>query len=154
MTTTAYTSRVTNWPLFWGVNVLAVVLIASSVVPHAALAPMIIAAAALVLVNLMMTSLRTTVGPSGVMARFGVFGVPRFRYRADEIDEASVEDIPMYKLGGYGVHWSPWRGTRLTVRSGPSLRLRLTSGRRVVISVADPAAAVDVLTTSKAHLPG
>ena len=48
-------------------------------------------------------------------------------------------------MGGWGVHWSPWRGTRLTIRSGASLRLRLTNGRDVTISAVDPASAATVI---------
>jgi hypothetical protein len=46
----------------------------------------------------------------------------------------------------WGVFWSPRRGLRLTLRSGPALRLLLENGRRVTISVPDPAAAVAALS--------
>ena len=144
MTTTVYSGRVTNWPLIWVMNGLAVLLLAMSGVRG--LDPgLVIAAVVIVLVNLSMTSLRTTAGPNGVVVRFGVFGLPRFRFAISAIEQAEAVEVARSQMGGWGIHWSPWRGTRLTIRSGPALRLRLANGkpngRHVTISAADPQAA-------------
>jgi hypothetical protein len=140
-----YSGRVTNWPLFWLVNALAVPLFALSGFPHTPWAPTLATAAFFVLLNLVITSLRTTAGPNGVVVRYGVFGLPRFRYPAAAIARAEAIDVPLSRLGGLGIHWSPWRGTRLTVRTGPTLQLHLVSGKDVTISADDPAAAVAVI---------
>ncbi len=145
MTTTVYSGRVTNWPLFWVMNVLAVALIAFSGVPHVAWAPIVVAAVVVLAANLTVTSVRTTAGPQGVAVRYGVLGVPRFRYPLGRIAGAEAVDIPVSRMGGWGIHWSPWRGTRLTIRSGPSLRLHLVGGAEVTISADDPQSAVKVI---------
>lgn len=140
MTTTVYSGRVTNWPVIWIANVLAVALLAMSGV-HGFDPVLLIAVIVIVLANLSMTSLRTTAGPNGVVVRYGVLGIPRFRFALSAIEHAEAIDVPRSQMGGWGIHWSPWRGTRLTIRSGPTLRLRLTSGKQVAISAADPQAA-------------
>ena len=142
---TVYSGRVTNWPLFWTMNALALALLALSGLPDVALAPTVVAALVLLLANLTVTSVRTTAGPGGVIVRYGVLGLPRFHYPAARISSAEAVDVPFSRMGGWGVHWSPWRGTRLTIRSGPSLRLNLTNGRAVTISAVEPQAAATVL---------
>ena len=71
-TTTVYSGRVTNWPLFWLMNVLALALVAPVVTDAQARVPLAIAAVVVLLANLTMTSVRTTAGPQGVVVRFGV----------------------------------------------------------------------------------
>ena len=144
MTTTVYSGRVTNWPLFWLMNVLVVALIAFSGAPDAAW-PVVIPVAVVLAANLTITSVRTTAGPKGVAVRYGVLGLPRFRYPLARIARAESIDLPFSRMGGWGIHWSPWRGTRLTIRSGPSLRLHLLGGAEVTISADDPDSAVAVL---------
>ncbi len=142
MSTTVYSGRVTNWPLFWVANLLGLALVALSGLG----APGLIAVAVVVVgANLVVSSVRTTAGPNGVVVRFGILGVPRFRYPIADIAGAEAVDVPFSRMGGWGVHWSPWRGTRLTIRSGPQLRLHLTDGRTVTISANDPAAAASVV---------
>jgi hypothetical protein len=155
--TTVYSGRVTNWPLFWLANAIAGALFVSAGLADLRSAPVVIAAAVLVVANLVITSVRTTAGPGGVVVRYGVFGLPRFRYANDEIESAEAIDVPFAQMGGWGIHWSPWRGTRLTIRSGPSLRLHLRRGHTVTVSVEHPEAAVAVLDNRPAHmseLPG
>lgn len=142
---TIYSGRVTNWPLFWLANALAVPLLVLSGFPHVPWGVTLTTGAVLLIANLTVTSVRTTAGPSGVVVRYGVFGVPRFRYPRERIAGAEAVDVPFRSMGGWGIHWSPWRGTRLTIRSGPSLRLHLHGGGEVTISAQDPAAAVAAL---------
>ena len=92
-----------------------------------------------------MTSVRTTVGPAGVVVRYGVLGLPRFRYPIGEDLARRGRRRADLGDGRLGHHWSPWRGTRLTIRSGPSLRLQLRTGKQVVISAEDPATAAAVV---------
>lgn len=94
------------------------------------------------------STIRLTAGPGGVTVRYGLFGFPRYHYPSDQIASARAEDLSFAQLGGLGMHWSPWRGTRLTVRPGPTLQLVLTSGGTVAISAADPKAAAAVLHRS------
>jgi hypothetical protein len=148
MTTTVYSGRVTNWPLFWLANVLAVALVAMSGFPKVHLISLLVVAVVILVSNVTVTSIRTTAGPNGVVVRYGVFGIPRFRYPAERIASAEAIDVPFSKMGGWGIHWSPWRGTRMTIRSGPTLQLHLVGGRQVAISAEDPSAAAAVVNTA------
>lgn len=149
MTTTVYSGRVTNWLLFWTVNLIVAALAVVAVSDRPARPGLLGAAVVVLLVNLTMTSLRTTAGPDGVTVHYGVLGLPRFRYRVATIERADAVDLPLTRIGGLGVHWSPWRGTRLTIRTGPQLELHLRTGRTVTISVADPQAAAAVINAGE-----
>lgn len=95
-----------------------------------ALVPLVLAAVVLVLVNLTMTSVPTTAGPSWVVVRYGVFGLPRFRFAPAAIARAEAVDVPMSRMRGFGVHRSPWRATRLTIGSGRSWSCPVTTADR------------------------
>jgi hypothetical protein len=137
-----YTGRVTNWPMVILSIALAVPLAAMANTPD--LAVPLLVFAAVVLVNLLTaTNVRTTAGPNGVTIRFGILGWPRGTYRIDRIRLAEVVDLPPWSVS-YGFWWTP-RRTCCTVRSGPTLRLTLRSGRTVTVTVPDPEAAVGVL---------
>jgi hypothetical protein len=112
-------SRVTNWPLWWLMDVLAAALV-------------------LMIASLTLTSIRVTVGSATVTVHCGLLGLPRFRYRSRTISRAEVTDRGFGQLDGLGLRWSPWRGTRLTVRSGPVLVLHREARGAVTISCADP----------------
>lgn len=150
---TVYSGRVTNWPLIVLMVGLAAALVVNGEVWRGPWPGMLVPAAilglSLALVVLTTTSLRVTAGPRGVQVRFGPFGLPRFRYARDRIARAEPVDVSLWAVGGWGVHWTPRRGLLLVLRSGPALRLVLTSGRRVTIGVTDPAAALAAL-----DLPG
>ena len=148
MRTTVYSGRVTNWAVFWTMNVLAVALLAPVVADRRALVPCVVTAVVVLVANLTMTSVRTTAGPNGVVVRYGVLGFPRFRFAATAIESAAAVDLPLHSMGGFGVHWSPWRGMRLTIRSGPQLELHLRGRKPVTISAEDPQAAADVVNAS------
>ena len=141
-----YTGRATNWPM--------VVLSVALVVPLLALSnmsvddrgdlviPLLIGAGVLLEV-LTGSSVRTAAGPHGVTVRFGVLGLPRCTYRLAQIAHAEVIDLSAWSVV-YGFWWTP-RRTCCTVRSGPTLRLTLHSGRTVTITVPDAPAAVAVI---------
>lgn len=138
MITKAFSSRVTNWPLFWTMNLLAVALVVSGGLSSPYLPGLLIVAIVLLVANLTLTSVRVTVGPSEVVVYYGLLGLPRFRYPISTISNAEAAEIGLARLGGLGVHWSPWRGTRLTIRSGPSLVLRRHDHQPVTISCEHP----------------
>lgn len=139
-----YTGRATNWPMV----VLSTALVAPLLVlGHAGggswrgLAVPFLLAAAVVLLNVLTaSSVRTAAGPNGVSVRFGLLGWPRCTYRIEQIEHAEVVNLPTWYVA-YGFWWTP-RRTCCTVRSGPTLRLTLRSGRTVTITVPDAPAAV------------
>ena len=141
-----YTGRSTNWPM--------VALSVALVVPLVALSNMsagdpgdlwivLLIGVGVLLEVLTATSVRTAAGPHGVTVRFGVLGLPRLTYRLAQIAHAEVIDLAPWSVV-YGFWWTPGR-TCCTVRSGPTLRLTLHSGRTVTITVPDAPAAVAVL---------
>lgn len=143
--TTVYTSRATNWPvLAVGVG-LAVPLLATGLsAAEPELLGLVAMVAVIVIGALMSTSLRVTAGPAGVTVRSGVLGVPRWTFPIDRIAHVEPVDLPAWTMFG-GIWWSPRDGLRITQRTGPSVRLRLTDGRRVTLTVNEPQLAVAVL---------
>jgi hypothetical protein len=149
-----YTGRTTNWPMVLAETALVVPLIGFSLTSRSdstvAVAVPYAVVAVLLLVNVLTaTNVRTTVGPNGVAVRFGVVGWPRATYALDDIRSAEVIDLPWWAVV-FGFWWTP-RRTCFTVRSGPTLRLTLGSGRTVTISVPGPDAAV--ATLARARVP-
>ncbi len=146
-----YTGRATNWP--------AVVLTTALVVPllgnarggsrRELVIPLLVAAAGVLLNVLTAAGVRTTVGPNGVSVRFGLLGWPRCTYRIEQIRQAGTIDLPAWHVA-YGFWWTP-RRTSCTVRSGPTLRLILHTGRIVTITVPDAPAAVAAIDAARAH---
>ncbi|GGQ75808.1 hypothetical protein [Couchioplanes azureus] len=146
-----YTGRVTNWPMV----VLSAALLAPLLILGSAgggdwsgvAVPLLVAAAGLLLNLLTVTSVRTAAGPNGVSVRYGVLGWPRLHYRIEEIADAEVVDLPGWYVV-YGFWWTP-RRTCCTLRSGPTLRLTLRTGRTVTVTVPDPGAAVAAIREAR-----
>lgn len=142
-----YTGRATNWPLLVVLCALVLPLVILGVGGDGSwlapdfIVPLILLVAFVVLVVLMSTSVRATAGPRGVTVHFGVFGWPRFHYPLHRIAHADVVEVSA-SSAMWGVHWTPRRGTMLTLCGGHALRLTLRSGRTVTISTPDPAGAV------------
>ena len=148
-TTNAYSSHATNW--------LALVVAVGLVLPMAALSQPDLAdlrsagalggvVVLLVIVGvavLTATSLRVTVGNAGVVARFGVLGVPVFRYGIDQI--AAARAVTISRWATPGVFWTHRDGLRLALHGGSAVRLELYGGRRVTISVPNAHAALEAL---------
>lgn len=141
---TAYSSRVTNWYYISAGAICASVMI---LLGHYYDSWSILGV--LVLVGCIYgsrTSIRTTAGTGGVVVRYGLFGLPRWRYPAATIARADVIDIPNARIG---IWWSGWRNLSWKghhyIRTGPSLQLHLIDGRRVVITTDDPDAAAAVV---------
>jgi len=148
-----YSGRATNWPMV----LVSAALVAPLIVMAAGAdggslrdaAGPIAFAAAVVVVNLLTgTSIRTTAGPNGISVRFGVLGWPRARYALDDVERAEVVDLPPWSVA-HGFWWTP-RLTNCTVRSGPTLRLKLHSGRVVMLTVPQPHEAVSAITAGTA----
>jgi len=89
------------------------------------------------------SSVRATAGPNGFTIRWGSFGWPRCSYPLDRIARAEVIDLSWLRVS-WGFWWTPWR-TSCTLRSGPTVRLSLTNGRIVTVTVPEPATAVAAL---------
>ena len=145
---TTYSGRVTNWPilcLLVGLAVPFLIFGSEGQSLQDLILPYAIVAAAVAATVLTTSSVRATAGANGVQVRFGPLGWPRFHYPSERISRAVVVDIAPWSMLGWGIYWSPGRGLLLTLRSGPALRLHLTNGRKVTVSMPDPAAACAAL---------
>lgn len=92
--------------------------------------------------------LRVTVGPAGVVARFGPFGVFRSSVPLTEVSQVTAEVVEPLAYGGWGYRLLP--GTRaIVVRRGPGLRVERRDGPTLVVTVDDAGVAAGVL---RAHL--
>ncbi|WP_067814796.1 hypothetical protein [Nocardia inohanensis] len=141
---TVYTCRVTNWMMLGfngltsAVTMYNVVMVTGGwlLVVNAIVLPIAFVKAVLE------ASQRVSANPTGLTVRCGLFGHPRFTITRANITHAEITFLPFTARSSQGVFWLRKRGWFLTPRSGPALRLRLTSGRAVTVSVADPAAAM------------
>jgi len=150
MTTDVYTGRATNWPAIVITGLLLVPLVGlaatGSTDTTVALVGLLVAVGLLAEIATG-SDVRATSGHQGVSIHWGVAGWPRASYRLEGIAHASVVSVPWWAVS-YGLWWTPWR-TVCTVRSGPALRLRLSSGRTVTVTVPDPHAAVAALRSAR-----
>lgn len=155
---TIYTGRSTNWPAIWLSTALVVPLLVmakgsdGSWTSLGIVVPLVVIVAAALINLLTASSGRAIAGANGVTVHFGVFGWPRFRYPHRRIRHADAIEIPSSRLA-WGIWWSPRRGLMLTLRTGPALRLTLTSGRHVTISTPHPDAAVQAIDTARRGIP-
>ncbi len=150
---TAYSGRTTNWPMLWltiAFGAPLLVMGAMSEGPASGLVlPLTFVVAMLVFNGVTATSLRASTGPSGVIVRFGVLGWPRFAYPLDRIERAEVTTISSLSMLAWGISWWPGSGLRLAMGPGPALRITLTGGRQVTVSVPDPALAAATLEAAR-----
>ena len=147
MTTTAYTGRATNWPSVIISGLLLVPLIglaaSSGSVPETVVAVTVLALLGLLAEVATASDVRASCGSHGVSIHWGVLGWPRASYALADIASASVVEVPWWAVS-YSFWWTPGR-TVCTVRTGPALRLRLTNGRKVTVTVPDPHRALAAL---------
>jgi hypothetical protein len=147
MNTIAYTGRATNWTsvVISGLLLIPLVGLAASSgsVPRTVAAVTVLALLGLLAEVVTASDVRASCGSHGVSIHWGFLGWPRATYSLADIRDASVATIPWWAVS-YGFWWTP-RRTVCTVRSGPALRLRLTSGRTVTVTVPDPQAALAAL---------
>lgn len=140
-----YSGRTTNWPMLAS-GVLAGIALAGFGRPWAGpwpgmAVPLAIFFVALTVVLLTSTSMRVTAGPRGVQVHCGVFGWPRFTYSRERISGADIVAVSVWQTW----NWTPRGGWQFFLRSGPALRLALSSGRHVTIGVTDAKAALAAL---------
>lgn len=153
-TLAVYTGRTTSWTTVASTCVasLLLVLVATSAGgPWSDLVivlPLLLIAIGVVAEILTASSVRAAAGPNGFDIRWGSFGWPRCSYPLDRIARAEVIDLPWWRVS-WGFWWTP-RRTSCTLRSGPTVRLVLTSGRIVTVTVPEPAAAVAALMAAGA----
>jgi hypothetical protein len=143
--TVVYSGRMTNWPLI-GSGVFAGLALAAFGRPWAGPWPGMVVPLAIFLIVLTVslltsTSLRVTAGPRGVQVRCGVFGWPRFTYSRERISGADIVAVSIWHTW----NWTPRGGWQFVLRSGPALRLTLSTGRHVTIGVTDAEAALAAL---------
>jgi hypothetical protein len=139
----AYTSTVVA-PIHLAV---ALVVGAAPVVLTAASGPLWLAAAVGVVMlatGLWLSVVRCALGPERVVAAPGLWGRGRV-VATSNIADVSTCDLSWPQVFGLGVR-TRWRTTRLTVRPGPTLCLRLRDGEIMRISIDDPCAALRVLS--------
>ena len=144
-----YTGRTTSWPMVASTCVGAILVVVNGRQANAALndpwfiVPLLLVVVGSLLNVLTASSVRATAGPNGFTIRWGLIGWPRCSYTLDEIVNAEVIELPWCRVS-WGFWWTPTR-TSCTVRSGPTVRLSLSNGRIVTITVPEPSAAVTAL---------
>jgi hypothetical protein len=113
---------------------------AATRMPVAGLAVAAVVAATAVLVS----TVRTVVGPRTVTIGMGPCSRPARTIPAESVVSASTEQLDWPQVFGLGV---PWHGrtSRHTVRPGATLLLTLASGEQLRISTRDPDAAIACL---------
>ncbi len=145
---TIYTSTVTSWrtavgaALAAGALSAAILLIVGSTGAQFAVAfgPVVLLG---LLVSVHLATVRLTVSADGVGIGSGIRGRTRW-IPANEITAAGTTQLSWPAVFGAGLPVA-WRSTRLTVRAGRALALRLASGERVWVSTPDPDAATALL---------
>lgn len=144
--TTVYTSRATNWPFLTVAIALALPLLAMGLTgtEPGSLTGTLVVSGVLVSGLVMSTSLRVTAGTGGVTVRSGLLGLPRWTFPIERIAHAEPAELAPWSMFG-GIWWSRRDGLRITQRTGPALRLRLTDGRQVTLTVNEPNVALTVL---------
>jgi hypothetical protein len=91
-----------------------------------------------------LTSVRVSVGPTGLRAGFGPLGWPRLHVALAEVTSVSVEDVVPMVYGGWGYRVVP--GVRaIVIRGGEGLRVGRRGRSDLVITVDDAEVAAGVL---------
>ncbi len=149
-----YTGRTTSWTTVAATCVAAVLLALVATSSGGAwsdpviVLPLLLIAIGVIADVVTASSVRATAGPNGFTIRWGSVGWPRCSYPLDQIARAEVIDLPWWRVS-WGFWWTP-RRTSCTLRSGPTVRLSLSDGRIVTVSVPEPAAAVAAIHAAKA----
>ncbi|WP_163542960.1 DUF1648 domain-containing protein [Occultella kanbiaonis] len=133
----------------WLLWTLVVVVLAGSAVLGVLtgqwwLIPVLAATAALVAAT---TSWSVRVDARGLTAR-GLYGWPRIRVPADEVERADAITIsPFAEFGGWGLRTDVRGRTGLVVRKGPAISIQRSGGRVVVVTVPDAERGAALLNT-------
>ena len=133
----AYSSTVTSpVHLFLGV---AIAVMATAWVGAAGAGTVVAVAvgAVLVLTSILVSTVRVLIGGGRVVLGWGPFAWPRRSVAIESVAEVAAEDLTTAQVFGLGVPWSR-RATRMTIRSGPTLLLRLRDGEPIRVSASNP----------------
>ncbi|MBF6620705.1 MAG: hypothetical protein ITG02_10815 [Patulibacter sp.] len=95
---------------------------------------------------------RLTVTPAGVHAHMGA-RFPRRAVSVAAIDGAEAIDVVPLRWGGWGWRITP-KATALIVRRGEGVRLRLTTGRDLVVTVDDATTAASLINDLRGRATG
>lgn len=113
---------------------------------------LLLLAIALPLLALWSSRTRLTVSPAGVRAQLGA-RYPRRVVPVASITGAEAIDVIPTHWGGWGWRMTP-KATALIVRRGEGVRLRLTSGRDLVVTVDDAATAASLINDLRGRAEG
>jgi hypothetical protein len=97
-----------------------------------------------------LSTVRLGVNAEQIIVSQGPFVLSARVMDVSSVVEATRVDVGWAQVFGIGVPWH-WRTSRLTVRPGPTLSLRLVGGERISISTSDPGAALRLLDTGRKH---
>lgn len=131
------------WWFPLALGVVGVLCGAAAFVGGAPTVLLLVLAVALPLLALWSSRTRLTVSPDGVQARLGARYPRRVVPVASIVGAEAIDVIPL-QWGGWGWRMTP-KATALIVRRGEGVRLRLTSGRDLVVTVDDAATAASLI---------
>lgn len=94
-----------------------------------------------------LSELEASVTERGLTLALGPFGLPRRVVPLAQIATADRVDVDPWRYGGWGYRKLPRRrgGTAIVLRAGEGLRLTLTDGRELVVTVPDASTAAALL---------
>lgn len=113
---------------------------------------LLVLAVALPLLALWSSRTRLTVSPAGVRAQLGA-RYPRRMVPVASIAGAEAIDVVPLHWGGWGWRMTP-KATALIVRGGEGVRLQLTTGRDLVVTVDDAATAASLINDLRRRADG
>ena len=100
------------------------------------------------------THVRVNVDREGLQVLCGHIGVPRRRFRWEEINDAHLAPVVSPRhWGGWGYRWRPEQGTAVVVRRGPGVVIDLGNGRHFTVTVDDAEGAVQAIRSRLGLLP-
>ena len=123
----------------------------AAVMPADQLARLLVAAVVF-LTGIYLATVRIAVGQKLIVLGQGPLGRPRWGIPLLDVADAQALSLSRAQVFGIGVPWHR-RTTRMTVRPGPTLVLRLTTGDYVRISTPDPCAAVAIIRSALPSRP-
>jgi hypothetical protein len=132
-----------------GVVIALLVGIGVRIPGHFPLWGSVVLVVALALTAVYLSTARLVVGPDRISVGIGPVGRGRLLARADVV-EAGVADLTRAQAVGLGLPWAR-RTTRLTVRPGPALVLRMAGGEVVRVSTPHPELAVRMIEKGGTH---